>query len=353
MKKFLLIYMYLFLTGTASAQSDLIAPELTAETLIDYLQDNYSVSNPLGYNGARDAMYGSIDNTDGQVTCVYTGFTVTASTRGDAFDLGINTEHTWPQSLFDKDEPMKGDIHHLFPTRIEANSGRNNFPFDEIPDQLTDTWYFNNTQQSGIPTSNIDLYSELDAGTAFEPREDHKGNVARAIFYFWTIYQNTNDVSDDADFFEGMKDVLLDWHSLDPVDDAEVQRSLGAEQAQGNKNPFVHDTTLVRRAYFGAGPIQTSGEEETEAPSVLQLSQNYPNPFNPETRISYIIKSSGLVKLEVFNMLGQKVAVLVNRGQLPGNYTVTFNGKQIPSGIYLYRLKTVNGTYTKRMSLVK
>ena len=250
MKKSLLFLLGVLFWMPIAAQTDQIGPTLTKAELISYLQSNYSVTNPLGYNGARDVMYGSIDNKDGNIIGVYTGFTITANTRGDAFAKGINTEHTWPQGLFDSNEPMRGDIHHLFPTRVEANSARSNYKFDEITDSQTTTWFFENQTQSSIPTSNIDAYSEYLSGTSFEPREDHKGNVARAIFYFWTIYQNRSNVSDDASFFNGMKDVLLAWHDLDPVDAAEVARSLGAEQAQGNRNPFVHDTTLVRRAYF-------------------------------------------------------------------------------------------------------
>lgn len=249
--RYLITLFSLFLTAPLFGQTDSIFPSQTGETLINSLQANYSVTNALGYNGARDQMYGSIDNKDGQIIGVYTGFTITANTRGDAFSKGINTEHTWPQGLFDSDEPMRGDIHHLFPTRIEANSARSNYPFAEIPDDQTSTWFRNNSSQSSKPTSNIDEYSELLSGTSFEVREDHKGNTARAIFYFWTIYQDENKVADDAAFFNGMKDVLLSWHDLDPVDQAEVDRSLGAESAQGNRNPFVHDTTLVRRAYFG------------------------------------------------------------------------------------------------------
>ncbi|MCR9133827.1 MAG: endonuclease [bacterium] len=252
----LLIAIFLGVFSPTFAQNDLIEPSLTGTELIDYLQDNFTPTSPKSYNSARDAMYGSIDNKNGQIIGVYTGFTITANTRGDAFNKGINTEHTWPQGLFDKDEPMRGDIHHLYPTRIEANSARSNYPFDEIPDNLTDKWFYLDGDQSSIPSSNIDLYSELDNGSRFEPREDHKGNVARAIFYFWTIYQDRSNVADDASFFNGMKDVLLTWHDLDPVDNAEVTRSNAVEGVQGNKNPFIHDTTLVRRAYFGGGTVE-------------------------------------------------------------------------------------------------
>ncbi|MFA5669721.1 MAG: endonuclease [Balneolaceae bacterium] len=250
--KFLHTLAVLFIAATQLfAQTDQIFPTQTGAQLIDELQANYSVTNPLGYNRARDAMYSTIDNKDGDVTGVYSGYTITTNSRGDAYNKGINTEHTWPQGLFDSSEPMRGDIHHLFPTRIDVNGARSNFPFAEIPDNQTTKWFTGASNQTSIPTSNIDDYSELLNGTSFEPREDHKGNVARAIFYFWTIYQDNPKVADDASFFNGMKDVLLVWHNLDPVDEAEVERSIGAETAQGNRNPFVHDTTLVRRAYFG------------------------------------------------------------------------------------------------------
>lgn len=249
--RYLFTVLFLVLTTSAFAQTDSIFPSETGETLINSLQASYSVTNPLGYNGARDAMYSSIDNKNGQIIGVYSGFTITSNNRTDAFQKGINTEHTWPQGMFDRDEPMRGDIHHIFPTKIEVNGDRGSLPFGESPDNQTTTWYRNSSELSSIPTSNIDEYSELLSGSVFEVREDHKGNTARAIFYFWAIYQDKSDVADDASFFNGMKDVLLAWHDLDPVDQSEVDRSLGAESAQGNRNPFVHDTTLVRRAFFG------------------------------------------------------------------------------------------------------
>ena len=103
-----------------------IAPNLTGENLQQYIFQEYSVSNPLGYSAARDQMYSSIDNVNGQIIGVYTGYTITSNNRSDAFNKGINTEHVWPQGLFDKDEPMRGDIHHLFPTRIEASPNKQN-----------------------------------------------------------------------------------------------------------------------------------------------------------------------------------------------------------------------------------
>lgn len=73
--------------------------------------------------------------------------------------------------------------------------------------------------------------------------------------------------------------------------------------------------------------------------SRVELFQNYPNPFNPETGISYQLPSHGHVELKVFDMLGRNIATLVDKEQHPGNYEVKFNGGNLESGIYLYRIK--------------
>jgi|AntRauTorcE11897_2_1112592.scaffolds.fasta_scaffold00072_39 endonuclease I len=277
----ILFWAFALSTSQTFAQNSSIESGLTGESLVSALQSSYYPTSPKSYSSARDAMYGSIDNQSGQIIGVYTGFTITSSDRSDAFSKGINTEHVWPQGYFNSNSPMVGDIHHLYPTKIEANSARSNYPFAEIPDEQTETWFYNTTESSSIPSSNIDLYSE-STSSAFEPREDFKGNVARAVFYFWTIYQDNSSVtgSTNENFFEGMKETLYDWHRLDPVDAAEVQRSLDTEGVQGNRNPFIHDTTLVRRAYFESG----NGEPDPD-PDADEFTENF-NNF-PETGSSY------------------------------------------------------------------
>ncbi len=91
----------------------------------------------------------------------------------------------------------------------------------------------------------------------------------------------------------------------------------------------------------------------SEIPSVYSLSQNYPNPFNPTTNIKFQVKSSGFVKLVVFDILGKEVANLVNEKLSSGTYEAAFDGSNMASGIYLYRLTTGNFVDTKRMILIK
>lgn len=110
---------------------------------------------------------------------------------------------------------------------------------------------------------------------------------------------------------------------------------------------------------FGTPGAQNSlivSNEETpdlDIPTSLSLSQNYPNPFNPSTSIEYFVENSGDVNLEVFDVLGQKVSTLVNQKQTTGIYNVNFDASNLPSGIYMYRLRSNGITLTKRMTLIK
>jgi len=83
------------------------------------------------------------------------------------------------------------------------------------------------------------------------------------------------------------------------------------------------------------------------------LFQNYPNPFNPVTRIHFSIPKQGRATLKIYDILGRKIATLVNEKLNPGEYEVDFNGENLPSGIYFCRLETTDYTGVKRMALVK
>ena len=88
-------------------------------------------------------------------------------------------------------------------------------------------------------------------------------------------------------------------------------------------------------------------------PKVFSLGQNYPNPFNPSTEITYQLAAAGKVALKVYNILGQEVATLVNGEKQAGRYKVEFNGNNLSSGIYLYKLSAGNFTSVRKMILIK
>ncbi|MBD3168444.1 MAG: T9SS type A sorting domain-containing protein [candidate division Zixibacteria bacterium] len=115
-------------------------------------------------------------------------------------------------------------------------------------------------------------------------------------------------------------------------------------------------TVIESMGKGGANDWTLSGwfdEREVNIPLVTELRGNYPNPFNPSTVIDYDISTGGQVKLEVFNLMGQKVETLVDGYQTAGQKSVNWEASQYSSGIYFYRLTTDNYSKTKRMTLLK
>jgi len=93
--------------------------------------------------------------------------------------------------------------------------------------------------------------------------------------------------------------------------------------------------------------------DESAVPKKYSLAQNYPNPFNPSTIISYSLPKESMVKLKIYNILGQEVSTLVNKLQTAGNYQVTFNAGSMPSGVYFYKLSADSFNQVKKMLLLK
>lgn len=144
----------------------------------------------------------------------------------------VNVEHTWPQSLFERGwsrqegsrdaldkDGMRGDLHNLFPTEIALNSARANKPFGEI--------------------EGCDPARSCSTDALFEPPDAHKGNAARALFYFAVRY--------GLSLPNSMEGTLRAWHAMDPPDEAERARNGAIEKVQGNRNPFIDDAELAGR----------------------------------------------------------------------------------------------------------
>ena len=295
-----------------------IGEGLTGQELWDYVVTNYKTTTTLGYTNARDTMYAVIDLKEGnQLTGVYSGYTITLEDGVDpstnSYEQGINCEHTFPQSMGAGDEPQKSDIHHLFPCKSNINSSRGNDPYAEIPDGDTEKWYRNDYYQTEIPTEYIEEYAEKynpsdPAEERFEPREDHKGNAARAVFYFYSIY---NDVADN-NFWEIQKETLLNWHYYDSTDEIETERTWKiAEYQDGLPNPFVLDSTLARRIWFslpnlsveytegwnmvGLPLLVTDSYYQTQFPysiegTLYSFNANYQNETNLENGNGYWLR---------------------------------------------------------------
>lgn len=193
--------------------------------LSSIISNNYSIS----YEDARIELFGYISNENGQVRCVYTNDYYSCSPGGIPNWNSINTEHTWPQSMGATGD-AKSDLHHLFPTNSQANSIRGNYPFGEV---VNASW-----QEGGSKKG-----SNSSGNTVFEPRDDHKGDTARAVFYFAMRYNNPSNFLNSAN----QQMVLRDWYYDDPVSEYEIHRNDEIKDIQNKPNPFIEYPMLLDR----------------------------------------------------------------------------------------------------------
>jgi endonuclease G, mitochondrial len=146
-----------------------------------------------------------------------------------------NCEHVVPQSWFAKQEPMRGDVHHLFTCESGCNSYRGNTPYFDFPDFLE------------VVRTNC---GKLEADR-FEPGAG-KGPVARAVMYFLLRYPGL--VDDRAGEFESERlGILLRWHIEEPPGEYERHRNAAIFAVQGNRNPLVDHPEKAARADFARG----------------------------------------------------------------------------------------------------
>ena len=244
------------------------------EDLRVWLKSNWydGYHNQLGYNEGRRQMYGYTDIlSNGNIEGIYTGFQQAGGFV--TYPNPINAEHIVPQSFFGSSEPMRSDIYILRPAHGSANSARSNYPFAEVNDNQAQ-WYGvngNSYTSTGSQPANSDNWSE-GTGNSWEPRESKKGDVARAVFYFYTMYPNEGTSITAC----GDLATLYNWHVNDPPDAAEISRNTKINQVQGNKNPYVEFPELVYSAwlYDGTPPPtdDTTGPDFTGTPASVSVA---------------------------------------------------------------------------------
>jgi len=128
-----------------------------------------------------------------------------------------------------------------------------------------------------------------------------------------------------------------------------------------NSYQFIDNSISSNKYYYRLKQVDLDGtfeysnivEVDINTVTEFSLNQNYPNPFNPSTKISFTLPQTANVKLSVFNLLGEKVAELVNETKGSGFYEVDFNGSNLTSGMYLYRLEAGEFVSTRKMTLIK
>ena len=284
-----------------------VFPGESGSTLINLLRGEFRPSSVLSYGEAREVMYTDLYNVNDSVTCVYSGHRLyldpdSPNPIGDLLmnnsANGINCEHTFPQSKGAGSGNPRSDMHHLYPARARVNEARLNYPYANIEDRLTVKWFVENKEQNTIPNINIEAYSEL-GNEEFEPREDHKGNVARAMFYFYTIYRNVADAS----FFSGQRETLCQWHYEDPVDSLEwINNEKIAAFQDDKRNPFVLDCSLAQRSY--CPDIAATCESTLVSNPTSRSMLLSPNPANDRVHIS-IPQEVSIATIQLYNLIGE------------------------------------------------
>ncbi|MCH8557657.1 MAG: T9SS type A sorting domain-containing protein [Balneolia bacterium] len=128
----------------------------------------------------------------------------------------------------------------------------------------------------------------------------------------------------------------------------------GSADPDGEDRVELFSAPQINHFYLlSDGDVGTSANPEPEIAGDISLEQNYPNPFNPTTAITYTLPEASEVRLEVFNLMGQRVAVLEQGSVSAGSHTVSFDAGSLASGMYIYRLQAGSHIETKKMMLVK
>jgi len=202
---------------------------LEAGTSGDDLQDALEAANPrptCDYYQSKSAIWQSFDLEDGNVvTCVYTGTQVAIVGGGPEGDA-LNIEHSWPRSEGAEAYPADCDVHHLFPTTVDANAERQSHPYGEVTGS---TYWSDGGSKLGSGSG----------GTVFEPRDAHKGNAARSMLYVWIQYGYAPT--------SAQRSMYGSWSALDPVTASDQERDASTARYQGNHNPFVACPVFVER----------------------------------------------------------------------------------------------------------
>lgn len=304
----------LFTNGLLGQGFQTVFPTLNGAVLLDSVSSHYTPSVVLPYNMARDTLYAKVLAIDDDtLRCIYSGHTLYLDPTQDPTQYvflgggtnGINAEHAYPQSKGAADGNARSDMHHLFPARIPVNEARGSKPYADIPDAQTKQWFIKNQIYLSKPTQNIDAYTESN-DLAFEPRESVKGDVARAIFYMYTVYRTQFNLADPV-FFETQRPTLCRWQQQDPADAGELRKTWRiAAYQEGKPNPFVLDCSLAYRCWCPETPPVncTVGATEAHTPPGLSL-QAWPNPTNGPIQIAMQLPFEGDVQVQLHSAMGQ------------------------------------------------
>ena len=249
-----------------------------------------------------------------------------------------NREHTWPQSKFASDTPMKNDLFIAYPTDYIVNNRRGDFPYGKVG---TATQTFTNGSKIGNNT-----YSGAPSGSCFEPIDSFKGDLARTYFYISTCYRNDSnlftswEMANQVALTPWAAQMLLEWHHNDPVSKKEVDRNNAAYVLQANRNPFI-DHPEYADCIWGTGDcssLATGSVATTQGHFTM-----FPIPAVSNTTIAWRANEDAQI---VVHDINGRIVLTVNEA----GGKLAINVADWPKGIYMVQL--VTATWTGMQKLV-
>lgn len=337
-----------FFVGSFHLAHAQLFPGLQGAELEIAIRNSFTPAQLLTEAQVKDTLYAVVFNQNDSVHCIYSGMAHDVPEGVDPsqwiYENGtavhsMNLEHSWPQSKGAGKSTMGNrNMHHLYPSRTAINSDRADFPYNEISDPTTQKWYYLDVVQGNIPANNINAYSEFRKNV-FEPREQVKGDIARAMMYFWTIYRADAETADPA-FFELQREVLCTWTETDPVDETEkIHSQRIALYQSGKENPFVLDCTLSKRLYC---PEQSncSVSSQDVIESIFEIKV-----LPEQDQLVIHSELASAINVSIFNIMGQ----LVRQVEIMPDTAFSYSG--LSEGIFLVHISILNQQYVKKVFL--
>lgn len=317
------------LTGTALQQAlHNIIDNHTVRTYADLWTDLQSTDKKS--DGKVWDMYSDIPGG----TPIYTYTFVTDQCGSDNGPEGYcyNREHSFPKSWFNDASPMYTDLFHIYPTDYWVNNKRGNYPYGEISSA---TW--TSTNGSKLGPSSYPGYT----GIVFEPIDGYKGDFARTYFYMATRYYGEDSAWPGSPMVDGAQPVawaikmLMEWDIADPVSVKETDRNNSVYAIQGNRNPFIDNTTFSNRIWG-----TESGTNDINIKKILRI---WPDPADDLINIELPENFPGIYNLRIADVTGK---IVLEKGVNGKPLTLDVSGMK--NGLFIMIITAENSIVTSK-----
>lgn len=222
-------------------------------------------------------------------------------------------------------------------------------------DIVADNWANPSPFDLSTPEDSAEVEVTSAITATWEDSEDYDGTEVKFV---WNLYAAADSsviisVASDNDSLDAT--ISLDYETVDGLLESEGLSNGESANFVWNVTATSNGDTTVSNYYYLTltRGMLTSNEGENGIPAQFSLKQNYPNPFNPTTNISFELPQAANVQLTVYDMLGRKVATLVNERMSSGTHAVAFDASRLASGMYIYRIEAGSFESIKKMMLIK